>query len=487
MDPLLLLRELGEVAEIVELHTDDSELPGLADLESDRSYLRWRATLRSTRSLAQLEEIFAFTDGCEIRNAASTTAMSRTMAPAEPVAAESEPASIRVTIDKVDRLMNLVGEMVIAQSTVSQTVADFTPKRLFDLQESVAQLERLMRDLQERVLAIRMVPVGNVLGRFPRMVRDLAMTLDKQVTLKLVGADTEVDKSVIERITDPLTHLIRNAVDHGIESAERRRAAGKPECGTVTVTAHHQAGNILIDVADDGGGLDGDRLLERAVRLGLVGADEALSEQEKLELIYRPGFSTASTVSDISGRGVGMDVVLRNIQSINGAVRIQSELGRGTCFRIVVPLTLAIVDGLCLGVGDESYVLPLVAIVESLQVAPEHVKTVAGRGETVMVRGEALPLVRLHRLFGVQPRVTEVARALVVIIENEGRRVALLVDGIQGQVQAVIKSLETNYRRVDGVMGATILSDGRVGLILDVLGLVRMAQQTRRAPVRVHA
>jgi two-component system chemotaxis sensor kinase CheA len=341
-------------------------------------------------------------------------------------------------------------------------------------------MERTTRDLQERVLSIRMVPVGVVLNRFPRMVRELAGKLGKQVEIELVGEDTELDKSVVELITDPLTHLVRNAVDHGLEQPADRVAAGKPAFGTLTLAASHQSGSIVIEVRDDGRGLDVAKIRKKAIEAGLVSPTEELSEAATYALILRPGFSTADTVSDISGRGVGLDVVKRNLEALHGSVQISSTPGQGASFRITLPLTLAILDGLSLRVGNEAYVLPLATIVESMRVRPEQHKRVLGRGELIDVRGESLPLVRLHRLFAVDNAVEAPTDGLVVVVEHGGSKVGILVDEITGQPQVVIKSLETHYKKVEGLMGATILGDGHVTLILDVPGLIRQGHRTAR-------
>ncbi|PWB81273.1 MAG: chemotaxis protein CheA, partial [Candidatus Methylomirabilota bacterium] len=331
------------------------------------------------------------------------------------------------------------------------------------------------RELQERVMAVRMLPVGTVFKRFPRVVRDLAAECGKSVTLQIKGEETELDKTVIERISDPMTHLIRNAVDHGIEPPDRRLAQGKPAEGWIRLNAFHQSGSIYIEVADDGRGLDKSKILKKAVEQGLISGDESLSDDQVYRLIFRPGFSTAEQVTDVSGRGVGMDVVVRNIEGLGGSIAIATEAGRGTRFTIKLPLTLAIMDGLSIQVGHEVYIIPLVSITESIRPKPTDLGKVVGRGEVVSVRGHALPIVRLYELFDVTPRVSDPTLGLLVIVEQDGRRVALLVDELLGQNQVVIKSLEMNYRKVPGLSGATILGDGRVAMILDIPELVRLA------------
>jgi two-component system chemotaxis sensor kinase CheA len=323
-----------------------------------------------------------------------------------------------------------------------------------------------------------MLPVGAVLGRLPRVVRDLAASLGKSVEMEITGEETELDKGVIERIGDPLTHLVRNAVDHGIESPAERQAAGKPAEGRVRVAAYHSGGSVVIEISDDGKGLDAARIRAKAVERGLIRGGEPLTAEQVQALIFEPGFSTAEQVTDVSGRGVGMDVVKRNVEALNGSVAVESTAGAGTCFRIRLPLTLAILDGMALRVADQTFVLPLLSIVESFRPPANGRHTLLGQGEVVRVRGDSVPLVRLHRLFRIPGAITDPSRALVVTVEHEGKRMGLLVDELLGQSQVVIKSLEAHFRRVDGAMGATILADGRVALILDVQGLQRLSQST---------
>lgn len=324
-------------------------------------------------------------------------------------------------------------------------------------------------------MSIRMMPISFVFSRFPRVVRDLAAKLNKHVELKTIGEGTELDRGLIEKIADPLTHLVRNSLDHGIESPEKRVAAGKPAKGTITLQASHQGGNIVIEVSDDGAGLNRERILAKAKERGLPVKDD-ISDQEVWLLIFEAGFSTAETVTDVSGRGVGMDVVKRNIQGMGGRVEIDSALGFGTRISVRLPLTLAILDGLSVAVGSEMFIVPLGYIIESLQPAEDDVKTVSGRGCVVQVRGEYLPVVALHEIFNLRPKVTEVHKGIVVILETEGRKTAMFVDALVGQHQVVIKSLESNYRRVQGISGATIMGDGRVALIIDAAGMIAASQ-----------
>jgi two-component system chemotaxis sensor kinase CheA len=392
------------------------------------------------------------------------------------VHAHAESSSIRVSIEKVDQLINLVGELVITQAMIEQRSDGLDPMVHQRLLASVSQLTRNTRALQEAVMSIRMMPMDFVFSRFPRMVRDLASKLGKKVDFITNGAATELDKGLIERIVDPLTHLVRNSIDHGIEMPAARVAAGKSESGRLFLSAAHQGGNIVIEVADDGGGLNRERILAKAQSSGLP-VSENMSDAEVWQLIFAPGFSTAEIVTDVSGRGVGMDVVKRNITQMGGTIDIRSAKGFGTTILISLPLTLAILDGMSIRCGEEIYILPLGFVVESLQPARSDVKDIAGQGRVVKVRGEYLPLIPLHQMFSITPRFTDPAEGILVILETEGRKAALFVDELVGQQQVVVKNLESNYRKVAGISGATILGDGGVALILDVAALLRSSRQ----------
>jgi two-component system chemotaxis sensor kinase CheA len=387
-----------------------------------------------------------------------------------------ESSSIRVSIEKVDQLINLVGELVITQAMIEQRVDTLDPMLHQRLLASVSQLTRNTRDLQEAVMSIRMMPMDFVFSRFPRMVRDLAHKLGKKVDFITSGAATELDKGLIERIVDPLTHLVRNSIDHGIEMPEVRRAAGKTDAGRLFLSASHQGGNIIIEVADDGAGLNREKILAKAQQNGLAASD-SMSDAEVWQLIFAPGFSTAEVVTDVSGRGVGMDVVKRNIAALGGSVDIRSAKGFGTTISISLPLTLAILDGMSIRVGAEVYILPLGFVIESLQPVPEDVKEISGKGRVIKVRGEYLPLVPLHQMFDIAPRFTDPCQGIVVIVETDGRKAGLFIDELVGQQQVVVKNLESNYRKVAGISGATILGDGGVSLILDVAALIRSSRQ----------
>jgi len=414
--------------------------------------------------------------------AAPAPAAATGSAPARPAASggashpEKEGGSIRVGVEKVDQVINLVGELVITQAMLAQLGSTLDPVVHDRLLNGMEQLERNARDLQEAVMSIRMMPMDYVFSRFPRVVRDMASKLGKKVELVTVGRATELDKSLIERIIDPLTHLVRNSLDHGIEPPDVRVAAGKDPEGQLVLSAQHSGGNIVIEVADDGAGLNRDRILAKAQAQGIPIGENA-PDEEVWQLIFAPGFSTAAQITDVSGRGVGMDVVKRNIQSMGGHVQLSSRAGAGTTTRIVLPLTLAILDGMSVKVGDEVFILPLNHVTESLQPKLEQIHTVAGDERVIFVRGEYLPLVELHRVFGVRDAQTDPIQAIAVIMQAEDRRFALLVDHLVGQHQVVVKNLETNYRKVPGVSAATIMGDGSVALIIDVFAIARSSRE----------
>lgn len=512
MDPALLLRDLASLGEVVAVQADTSRLPALASLTPDECYLSWTVELATARSRDEVQTVFLFVeDGSEIvikeasvvRPAApAAVAPSPTASVATPTDSAPAPAaqptppaapaaraaraassarpvetsSIRVSVEKVDELINLVGELIIAQSMVNQAVDHIAVAAPASLQEALLAINRTMRDLHERVMSVRMLPLANVFRRFPRLVHDLADGMSKQCHVEIIGEDTELDKQMIEQIGDPLVHLVRNAIDHGIETPDVRTAAGKPTEGKIWLRAYHEGGSVVIEVADDGKGLDADRIRRKAVERGLIGADERLSDEQIHQLIFAPGLSTAQTITDVSGRGVGMDVVKRNVESLNGSIAIESTRGVGSTFRVRLPLTLAILDGLSAGLGGQTYIVPLLSVVESFQPKATDLRTIAQRGEVVMVRGRPVPLLRLHQVFATETQITDPTKGLVVVVENQGRWLAILVDELLGQSQVVMKSLETNYEKVEGVSAATILGDGQVAFILDVAGLHRLAR-----------
>ncbi|ATA53220.1 chemotaxis protein CheA [Variovorax boronicumulans] len=395
-------------------------------------------------------------------------------APAAAVpAGAKESSSIRVDVEKVDQLINLVGELVITQSMLTQAATVLDPVAYERFLSGLGHLERNARDLQESVMSIRMMPMDYVFSRFPRVIRDVSAKLGKQVRLDTYGKETELDKGLIERIVDPLTHLVRNSLDHGIEAPEVRLAKGKDATGQLLLSAQHHGGNIVIEVSDDGAGLNRERILDKARQQGLP-VNDAMPDEEVWQLIFAPGFSTAEQVTDISGRGVGMDVVKRNIQEMGGHVEIHSRGGQGTSTRIVLPLTLAILNGMSVRVGSEAYILPLSYVIESLQPLPEHLHSITADGHVIRVRGEYLPLIELHRVFDVAGAQTQPTQGILVIVQADDSRFALLVDELLGQHQVVVKNLETNYRKVPGISAATIVGDGSVAFIVDVGAMPRI-------------
>ncbi len=493
-DVLLLLRELAELGEVVEVRCDTSRLPSLEAMDPESCYLGWAYRLRAACGEQAIRDVFMFVeDACDLRlrTAAAAPAPAGAPSPApgpEGAAVErrqggdrrADSASIRVPTEKVDALINLVGEIIIAQAMVNQMAGGLTGELQLRLQETLGIVDRSTRELQERVMSIRMLPIGAVFNRVPRIVRDLAQSMGKKVRLEMTGADTELDKSVIERLGDPLTHLVRNAVDHGLETPDERVRGGKPEEGVVHLRALHQGGNVVIEILDDGRGLDRERIREKAASLGLVRPDATLTDDEIHELLFRPGFSTAKVVTDVSGRGVGMDVVKRNVEALNGAISVSSTPGQGSRFRIRLPLTLAILDGLSVRVGEQIFIIPLLSIAESVRPQRGAIHTVlGGRGEVFEHQGRQVPLLRLDHLLAIADAASDPYQGIVMILESDGSQFGVLVDDVLGQSQVVIKSLERNFRKVDAVMGATITGDGRVALIVDVPELHRIATRRR--------
>jgi len=506
-DPLRLFRELRALGELT-VAADLSGLPALPGLDPEACYLSWVLQLRTAASRETILEVFDWALGdctLEISGGEAPGADAVMAGPDAAVLAAAldgagseeheghahaarttdaalrgDATSIRVSVEKIDDLMNSVGELVITQSMLRQLGPHLEGPIGERLRTGLAQLERNVRELQDSVMRVRMVPISFVFSRFPRMARDLSQRLGKQVQLKMTGADTELDKTVLEKIGDPLVHLVRNSIDHGIETPGLRRAGGKSECGTVQLHAYHRGSSITVEVSDDGAGLQRERILAKARERALIGPDEMPSDESIYNLIFLPGFSTVDTATDISGRGVGMDVVKGNVEALGGSIEVRSVEGQGARFIITLPLTLAIVDGQTVAVGDESYIVPLTAIVESLQMRSAQVRQVVGHGEVLSFRGEYLPVVRLERMFrgdaAHEPRAARAGSAgLIMVVEGEGRRVGLFVDELLGQQQVVVKTLEANYGHVDGIAGATILGNGSVALILDIAGLTRCA------------
>lgn len=493
-NPLLMFHELAELGSLAVLVSVE-DLPAFEELTPEDLYLWWTLELTSDCAQQDIEEVFAWVeDDCEltIEQIESTAEEAAVSATAEssgprPPAAASKPTnpkqtgSIRVSIDKVDALINMVGELVITQSMLGAfddySYEDFDAQTVDRIRESITQLAQNTRELQEGVMRIRMLPISVVFQRFPRLVHDLSGQLGKKFELVLEGEQTELDKTVLEQVSEPLVHLVRNSLDHGLEAPEARLAKGKPETGTLTLSAFHRSGNAVIEIRDDGAGLNTEKIRNKAIAQGLVGEKDSLSEDEIHALIFRPGFSTADQVSDVSGRGVGMDVVVRKIKALSGDVSIKSVEGKGTTVRIHLPLTMAILDGQLIRIGDRIFILPLLSIVESLQVNHSNVSVVANAAEVYRLRNEPKPIVRLHDVLGLDSSRADLSDALLVVVENGGDQVCLVVDELLAQQQVVVKSLEANYRRVEGLAGATILGDGTVALILDVPRVVAAARQ----------
>jgi len=535
-DPVRMLRELSSLGEL-STEINDGKLPPFSDLEPEDSYLSWDLTLLGDIPEKDVVEIFEWVDEdcdlvieplavkrttqveenvveldkpeapvtatvvedvtpAELATASEQTdAVVEELGPAMVAAAIDKPApkakvasapaasSIRVGTDKVDSLINLVGELVITQSMLSQIGDNFTPNMLPKLIDGLAQLERNSREMQEAIMRIRMLPISFAFNRFPRLVHDMTDKMGKKVELKLTGEQTELDKTVMEKIGDPLVHLVRNSLDHGLETPEVRLAAGKGETGLLQLKAFHQGGNIVIEIHDDGAGLNEDKILAKAIEKGLVDVNDELSPEKIHDLIFLPGFSTADQVTDVSGRGVGMDVVRKNITSLGGSVEVVSKRGQGSVFTIRLPLTLAIMDGQTIRVANENYIIPLISIIETLEVNSSDIKQVSGKGELYPLRDEYVPIIRMYDVFNLNPEATDLEEGLLVIVEGDGQKVGLFIDDLLGQQQVVIKSLETNYRKVLGVSGATILGDGTVALILDVPGLIALYREPSLALV----
>ncbi|MDY6812659.1 MAG: chemotaxis protein CheA [Pseudomonadota bacterium] len=523
-DPARILRALGGLGEL-HLRADLTQVPSLEALDPAQCHLGWQGVLRGEVSQAQIEELFDWVaEQCELRlEALDATALRSALAeldssatgeatapaaatgnaadgaadpvgpahetatPPAPRAAAAAPASVagrssnfmRVSTEKIDALLNLVGELVITQSMLQTFGGALEEDGKSGMRDGLLQLERHTRELQERVMQIRMLPISFTFNRLPRLVHDLSAKLDRQVELRFSGEHTELDKTVLEQLADPLVHLVRNALDHGIEAPAVREAKGKAPTGLLHLSAFHEAGNVIIRISDDGNGLDGERILAKARERGLIEPQETPDETQLHQLIFHPGFSTAEQVSDVSGRGVGMDVVSRNIVSLGGRIEVQSSPGVGTSFTIRLPLTLAILDGQLIRVGSQIYVVPLLAILETIQLRDAQLRAPVQNGEVCRVRDEYVPVVRLARLLDCREAQPEPAQMLM-IVESDGQRIGLAVNDLLSQQQVVIKSLQHNYRHVPGIAGATILGDGRVALILDVQALSSLRCQPTR-------
>ncbi len=534
-DPLMLIKELAEQGDIVRTRCDFDALPPIDRIQHDKLYLSWELVLKTTKPFSAIENIFIFVrddntisledisgrfkEGVDLLYAdkkigeileeegiidkhdledaikgqkrsgellieqkkLDSNVLDDVLRRQQRSKELSQTSTLRVDTGKLDKLVNLVGEMVIGVARMSQLLQSSALSHNRDLNDTLDQLERISRDVQEQVMRVRMIPIEATFRRFQRVVRDIANDLGKKINLYLSGTETELDKTVIERIDDPLKHLIRNAVDHGIEQPDERMKRGKPVEGSVWLRAYQQEGKIIVEVEDDGYGMDKERILRKAVELGIVAKGTEVPEQELYGFLFLPGFSTAKKVTELSGRGVGLDVVKRNIESLRGSIEVYSEKGNGTLFRIKLPLTLAIIDGMRVAVGSEILTIPLLSIIEAVRPGADSIKTIEGKGELMEFRGEYLPLIRLYELLGFSTEITDPEEAIVIIIEASTRKIALMVDDVIGQHQAVIKSIDSNYRRIEGTSGATILGDGRVSIILDVHGLETLAFGRRRA------
>ena len=511
-EPTRMFAELARLGSLV-ARADISRLPPLDAIDPQSCYLSWEIELTGQISRQALEEVFDWVDSrCRVEfvptgaagaaaplearppGAASGAAATSPVAAergkpaaAAPQRASGDAGSIRVATGKLDNIINLVGELLITQSMLCGFAESVDPGDFDLLRKGLSQLARNTRELQESVMQIRMLPIGFAFNRFPRLVHDLSRKLGKKVEIKLTGEGTELDKTVLEKISDPLVHLVRNALDHGLETPGLRTAAGKCETGTLELGAFHEGGNIIIEVRDDGAGLNKTKILHRARERGLVPPDHELTDEQIDNLIFTPGFSTADQISDLSGRGVGMDVVRRNINDLGGHVQILSKAGQGSTIRIRLPLTLAILDGQLIRVGKEIYIISLLAIVETIQVARERLNTLVGHAEVFRLRDDFLPVIRLCDQFGIESDLRSAEDGLLVVVEADGRRVGVLVDDLLAQQQVVIKSLECNFKPVPGIAGATILGDGTVALIIDVSDLIRSAVARRGGALTAHA
>ena len=493
LDPLPLLRELHDVGVVDSIAADTSRIPVLDDLNAETCYLSWSLVMENdpeANTEGAIREVFEFVeDTCRVAvsnhqagppagaESADTEALIQRTTGLERVG--TEQATLRVATDRVDEIINLVGELVIAQAGLTQTASRYDDE---SLAESLGQLGRTLHELQQCALGVRTLPLTTVFCRFPRLVRDLATELKKEVRLDVIGGETELDKSVIEGLASPLTHVIRNALDHGIESPDQRVGAGKPREGVLRISACQQHGSVVIDVQDDGGGLDADRILAKARAAGLVEPGEQLSEEGILGMIFEPGFSTAEQVSDVSGRGVGMDAARTSIEALNGSLQVHASSAEGTTLRITLPLTLAILDGFAVQTCEQTYVVPLMSVIEVVRPTRDQFRTVLGRGELISIREETIPLLRLRDALQL-PDAHDEYGGLVVVVEAIGGRYGLLVDDVDGQVNVVIKGLDESVRKNPAILGGTIRGDGSIAFILDVAGIVRLHHMRRRVRV----
>jgi two-component system chemotaxis sensor kinase CheA len=536
IDPLMVMEDLFSLGEVVVRNVDKSKLPSFSEMDPEKCYLGWEVVLKTDAGRDRVEDVFLFVSEdnqidieditkqylsaeeeaeksefqtekrlgeilvergvlseeelesvVEIQESektrlgdiivkkgmASEDDVQDALKQQDQIKKRIAVSTIRVDTNKLDNLLNILGEIVIGQSTLTRMAEDLDDESAFQLKNALFGLDRSTREFQEQIMSIRMVPIGPTFDQFRRFVRDTAQQLKKKIRLIIEGADVELDKTVIEKIGDPLKHMIRNSIDHGVESEEERVRKGKDPHGTITLKAYHQEGNVYIDIIDDGGGINLEKVKQKAEAQGLIGKDEEVTKEKLLSLLFHPGFSTATAVGDLSGRGVGMDVVKTNIEDLRGTVQLLSEEGKGTTVRIKLPLTMAIIDGMLVKIGESIYIIPLLSVLESIQPKEEDIKTVEKRGEVVQVRGEYVTLIRSYDFFGIEPMYYNPWEALIVLVESGESRVGLMVDDLIGQQQIVIKSLDTNVTRSRAVSGAAILGDGKVALILDVHGLIQ--------------
>jgi two-component system chemotaxis sensor kinase CheA len=528
-DPLGLIKELSDFCDVLDVNVNLSRIPEIYELNPEGCYLTLTIFVKTSDSLKRLQDVFIFIefdneieieevtddfkDGLDQtlaekltgeilvergiveeedieealeeqnrigeilskRGKVSKKQVEKVVGEQTKVRNIKEKSSIKVDTYKLEQLMNSMAELVISQAKVRDLVFQFHNNKETEFVTAFDEVDKRIKDLQEEIMKVRMVPIGDTFIRFKRLVRDLSKKQGKEIALEIKGKETELDKNIIEQIADPLKHMIRNSIDHGIELPEEREQEGKNRVGKITLSAYHKEGSIIIKVVDDGAGLDKDKILRKAIDKGIVNREDKLKDEDIYQLIFAPGFSTAQVVTETSGRGVGMDVVRSNIERLRGTVNISTALNQGTTFKIKLPLTLAIIDGMAIKVGEENFIIPMNAIYEFIQPAPEHLKTVKGKGEVVKVRDNYITLTRLHSLFNIEAKETDPTKAIVVVVHDEGKKTCLLVDEILGQQQAVVKSLEDNYTYVEGMAGATILGNGNVAMILDISTIIKMA------------
>lgn len=531
IDPLMVIEDLSSLGKIMSLSIDKKRIPDFDRIDPEKCYMSWNIVLKTPFDEMKVRDVFLFVyddNEIDIENVSDKYTMSKdnpyigekklgeilvekgiindreledlvrlqndknyklgdiivqtglasskqvdeALNEQDRIKKKIEISTVRVDSTKLDNLMNLLGEIVIGQASLHRIADEIEEEKAFRLKNSLYGLDRVTREFQEQIMSIRMVPIGPTFEQFKRFVRDAAHNMGKEIKLHIEGGDTELDKTVIEKIGDPLKHMIRNAIDHGIETSDERRKSGKPAHGTINLKAYHQEGNVYIDIIDDGRGIDLEKVKRKAVSLGLISPEEEITKDKLVAIVFNPGFSTSEQASDLSGRGVGMDVVKTNIEELRGSVEIKTREGEGTLIRIKLPLTLAIIEGMLVRVGRSVLIIPLLSVVETIQIRREGYKTVEGKGEVILVRGEYISLIRLNELFGIEANFTNPWDALIVIVESNGERIGIMIDDLMGQQQIVIKSLDTFISTSRSISGATILGDGRVALIIDIHGMV---------------